>query len=109
MDGIALNAEPPGAKNSYWMVTAVWDPAFGKAKNAVVNAMRERGVDARPFFHPLSSLPAYAGRPEAEAARARNVVAYDVGARAVNLPSGFNMTPELAERSRDALLACLRG
>ena len=25
--GITLNAEPSGTKNSYWMITAVWDRA----------------------------------------------------------------------------------
>jgi perosamine synthetase len=70
-DGITLNAEPDGTKNSYWMITAVWDRAFGKSKIEIVIAMRDAGVDVRPFLNPLSSLPAYAGLPpRAHAARA---------------------------------------
>jgi perosamine synthetase len=74
-DGITLNAEPDGTKNSYWMITAVWDRAFGKSKIEIVIAMRDAGVDVRPFLNPLSSLPAYAGLPpRAHAARANKWV-----------------------------------
>jgi perosamine synthetase len=91
-EGITLNAEPAGTKNSYWMITAVWDRKFGKSKNELVLALREGGVDVRPFFHPLSSLPAYAAAPSAARAAGANHVSYDISSRAVNLPSGFNLS-----------------
>lgn len=101
--GLVLNAEPPGTKNSYWMSTVVWDRSFAKKKNDVVREMRERGVDVRPFFHPLSSLPAYANEPSTRCARERNRVSYDIGSRAINLPSGFTLTREEVDRVRVAL------
>jgi perosamine synthetase len=101
---IRLNAEPPGVVNSYWMVTAVWDQSFGKEKNAVVISMREEGVDVRPFFHPLSSLPAY---KRSTLATLQNPVGYDVAARGVNLPSGFSLRPQDVPRVRSALLRTL--
>jgi len=107
-NGITLNAEPAGTKNSYWMITAVWDRAFGKSKNEVVLAMRDGGVDVRPFFHPLSSLPAYAGLPGAAAASRANHVSYDLSSRAVNLPSGFNVTADNVALIRDTLLRLLQ-
>jgi perosamine synthetase len=107
--GIVLNAEPRGVKNSYWMVTAVWDRSFFKRKNDVVVAMRDRGVDVRPFFHPLSSLPAYAEYPAAAHAASINAVSYDIGSRAVNLPSGFSLRSEDAQKVRDTLLRALAG
>jgi perosamine synthetase len=95
--GITLNSEPPGTKNSYWMITAVWDRAFKKSKNEIVLAMRDGGVDVRPFFHPLSSLPAYAGFAYADTAAMLNIVSYDIGSRAVNLPSGFSLSETQVE------------
>ena len=68
--------------------------------------MREldrHGIDTRPFFRPLSSLRAYEGRPEAEAARRRNRRAYAFTRYGLNLPSGFNVTPEVVERVARAL------
>ncbi len=106
-DGFVLNAEPAGTRNSYWMSTVVWDRAFAKDKNDVVREMRERGVDVRPFFHPLSSLPAYADAPSTKCARERNRVSYDIGSRAINLPSGFSLTREEADRVCEVLQAVL--
>jgi perosamine synthetase len=104
---IQLNAEPPGSRNSYWMVTAVWHKSLNRSKNEVVASMREAGVDVRPFFHPLSSLPAFSLNESAVNARVRNPVSYDVGSRAVNLPSGFNLAESDIERVRATLIATL--
>ncbi|CAN5828958.1 DegT/DnrJ/EryC1/StrS aminotransferase family protein [soil metagenome] len=94
LEGVALNAEPEGTKNSYWMVTAVLDPSYGLCKDRLMEEMSERHVDCRPFFHPLSSLPAFAGEIEAERARARNRVSYAISPYGINLPSGQNLDKE---------------
>ena len=57
--------------------------------------LARQGIDTRPFFHPLSSLPAYAHLPEAQRARRENSVVYGIAPYGVNLPSGLNMTREL--------------
>ncbi len=80
---------PSGTKNSYWMITAVWDRTYRKAKNEIVVAMRDAGVDVRPFFHPLSSLPAYAAAPSSSCASERNPVSYDIGIKGGKHPSGL--------------------
>lgn len=90
--GITLNAEPAGTRNSYWMVTAVFDAALGVDKARVRAHLAARGIDSRPFFHPLSSLPAYRERPQAQAARARNAVSYALSPLGVNLPSALNLS-----------------
>lgn len=90
--GVTLNYAGPMVMNAYWMVTAVFDAALGLDKEAAGEALSQRGIDTRPFFYPLSSLPAYANRPEAKAAAARNRHAYDVSRRAINLPSALNLT-----------------
>ncbi|HMP61139.1 MAG TPA: DegT/DnrJ/EryC1/StrS family aminotransferase [Gemmatales bacterium] len=92
--GLVLNAEPPDVKNAYWMVTALFDARFGFGKERLMTALAEQQIDSRPFFHPLSSLPAYADCPGVLSARERNRVAYDIGARGVNLPSALSLTRE---------------
>ncbi|HEX4934087.1 MAG TPA: DegT/DnrJ/EryC1/StrS family aminotransferase [Gemmatimonadaceae bacterium] len=99
VDGVTLNAEPEETRNAYWMVTAVWDARFGLDKAEVGKALAARGVDTRPFFHPLSSLPAYAATPGVAQARARNRVAYDLSRRAINLPSALSLTREQVARA----------
>ncbi|HET6765077.1 MAG TPA: DegT/DnrJ/EryC1/StrS family aminotransferase [Longimicrobiaceae bacterium] len=90
--GIVLNHEGPATRNSYWMITAVLDAALGVTKEALIPALAERGIDSRPFFYPLSALEAYGATPQAAAARERNVVAYDLSPRALNLPSALSLT-----------------
>jgi len=92
VEGIALNAQPEGVINSYWMVTAVVAPWWGITKERLGAMLAEDGIDTRPFFYPLSSLPAYADSPQVGVAAARNPVAYDLCARGINLPSALNLT-----------------
>jgi perosamine synthetase len=94
VSGLTLNHSAPGTKNTYWMVTILLDPALRIGKLELMQALSERGIDSRTFFHPLSSLPAYEGTASAACAREANAVAYDVCPRGVNLPSGYNLTEE---------------
>ena len=53
VDGITLNAEPEGTRNSYWMVTAVLGERFGLGPREVMDLLGSESVDTRPFFQPL--------------------------------------------------------
>ncbi len=59
-----------------------------------MKALWDRGVDTRPFFRPLSSLPAYAHLGVGEECRKRNPNAYAIAPRGLNLPSGLLLTRE---------------
>ena len=93
-EGITLNSEAASIKNTYWMVTAIVDERFGLAKEELIAALGQEGIDSRPFFYPLSSMPAYASWPQAQGARSRNRVAYNLSPRGVNLPSALSLTQE---------------
>lgn len=92
--GLTLNYEPPGSRNTYWMNTVILDEQLGLDKQRLMALFAEQGMDSRPFFHPLSSIPAYAGTPQAELAKQRNLVSYRVSPCGVNLPSALNLTRE---------------
>ncbi len=104
LNGITLNAEPPGTLNSYWMTTAILDPSLGLDKFAVMAEFDKRNIDSRPFFSRLSSLPAFAERSSSK----RFVTGNDRGALisqfGVNLPSGYNLT----ESDVDVVCGALR-
>jgi perosamine synthetase len=97
LDGITLNAEPEGMENSFWMVTAVLDPALGLDKFTLMAELDKRNIDSRPFFTPLSELPAFDSRPQAK----RFLNNFDKGRKiaslGVNLPSGYHMNEEKVE------------
>jgi perosamine synthetase len=84
-----LNPDVSGLHNSYWMTTVVLDRCRGVTKEAVVSYLREHGVDARPFFYPLSTIPAFQDSLQAAAARERNVNSNSVAPYGINLPSAL--------------------
>lgn len=94
MDGLTLNCEPEGVSNSYWMVTAVPCEAYGFDKFALMAEMERRNIDTRPFFSPLSSLPAFDAHPEAKRFVTPNDCGQFIARVGINLPSGYNMTEE---------------
>ena len=89
---LQLNAEPAGTFNSYWMVTAVIDPALKIPKEQAIERLAQQGIDCRPFFYPLSLLPAYHCTSAATNARAHNVHAYSISPYGINLPSNMRLT-----------------
>ncbi len=103
MSGVTLNHEPANTKNTYWMVTAMFDPVLDWPKEKLMDAFSAEGIDTRPFFHPLSSLPAYDGQAEALAARKRNEVSYCLSPWGVNLPSALCLEQEQVQRVVDTL------
>ena len=114
---IQLNYGAPETSNVYWMVTAILDKRLGLKKEELMGLMDQQNIDCRPFFFPLSSIPAYRDSEQARLARARNRVAYEVTPYGINLPSGLNLTAEkvrfvcdtlkgtVAERRKQSALA----
>ncbi len=102
---VTLNQEEEGVASSFWMVTALLEA--GVDRDRVMARLGESGIDTRPFFHPLSSLPALQDRGEAVRARVRNSFAYELAPRGLNLPSAASLTPEQVERVCVALREAL--
>lgn len=105
--GVTLNHEAPGVKNTYWMVSVILDPRYGVEKDELQRMMGDAGVDTRPFFRPLSSLPAYAHLPQAAEARERNEVSYRLSPWGLNLPSGLNLDEPTVDRVCQGLAGAL--
>jgi perosamine synthetase len=90
LDLVRLNFEDPGTRSTYWMVTIVLDPSCAINKEALRDQFAAKGIQTRPFFHPLSSLPAYASL----GADNDNPVSYAISPTGINLPSALNLTRE---------------
>ena len=98
MKGLTLNYEPADTKNTYWMVTAVLDPMCDMPKEELMAELDQEGIDGRPMFYPLSSLPAYEGQSEAVLAAQRNKVSYRLSPWGINLPSALCLERAQVER-----------
>jgi perosamine synthetase len=91
VNGLTLNAEPAGTRNSYWMVTAILDPSLGLDKFAMMAEFDKRNIDSRPFFSRLSSLPAFAERSNSKRFVRENDRGAMISQFGINLPSGYNL------------------
>ena len=80
LTGIAMNPEPDGCVNSYWMPTVVFDEILKIERDELLEAFKKRNIDARVFFWPLSDLDMFVAIPE-------NRIARSICARAINLPA----------------------
>lgn len=104
--GITLNQEADRVKNTYWMVTAILDEKLAVKKEDMIERLKEQSIDARPFFYPLSTLPAYQGvLPEPQP---QNTVSLSLSPFAVNLPSALNLTQEQVIYVTEGLKRCVK-
>ena len=94
VDLVTLNDEAAGTRNVYWMVTVILADSLRITAEEMGRQLAERGIDTRPFFHPLSSLPAYRDHPQASEAALQNETAYSLSPRGLNLPSALNLARE---------------
>lgn len=101
IDDLQLNNEPEGVFNSIWMTAVVFGKTHNMTKARAMEELSKLGLPSRPFFYPLTSLPAYA---EFAAEGAKNWRAYDISSRAINLPAALNLT----DQQVDAVCAGIR-
>ena len=55
-----MPVERPGYTNVYWMYSVVIGEDYALSRDDLILALRDRGIDSRPFFHSLDTLPPYA-------------------------------------------------
>ncbi|MDO8776324.1 MAG: DegT/DnrJ/EryC1/StrS family aminotransferase [Burkholderiaceae bacterium] len=97
---LRMNPEPPGTVNGYWMPTVVVDRGVQFDREALLAAFKERAIDGRVFFWPLSMLPMFESKPE-------NVVSYELYGQAINLPTYHELTAKEMDRVIDIVRSVL--
>jgi perosamine synthetase len=107
VSGLTLSCEQEGTLNSYWMVTLIVDPSFGWTKEPLILHLGEAGIDTRPFFYPLSSLPPFQSVEGGADPSARNPVSYGLSPYGLNLPSALNATEDEVAYVCETLLSLL--
>jgi perosamine synthetase len=94
---IRMNPEPKGTINGAWMPTAVFDAESGFTREQLLHKFSAENIDARVFFHPLSSLPMF------EEQRS-NAHAWEIPRYAINLPSFHDISNQELDRVGSVLL-----
>ena len=107
-EGISINSNPEYVKSNYWMNTVIWDSeVYPIEKENVMQVMKDRwNIDTRPFFYPLSSMPAYAHLANQDY-HAKNPLAYKLTPYGINLPSSMKMDAATARFVANKFMAIL--
>lgn len=95
--GVRLPEPRSGVRSVCWLFPMLVEPrAFGLGRQALMRTLAARGIETRPFFHPLHRLPPYRRRE-------RFPVAERLAGRGLNLPSGPAITDEEIDRVVEAI------
>lgn len=82
---LGMNPEPEGTINGAWMPTVLFKKETKITTEKLQNIFQRENIDARVFFHPLSSLPMFESPTV-------NINAGDIPHRAINLPSYHDLS-----------------
>src|SRR4051812_48043106 len=105
-DRVELNHERDGCRAVYWMTCAVVRGGT-MARDHIRGCLGEAGIETRPFFVPMTQLPHLQAYRAVGAAGDRCVIAADIAARGLNLPSGCGLQRDDVDWVCDALIALL--
>jgi perosamine synthetase len=89
-DGVRLNRVKNWAKSAFWMVCLEVDWLDEPRRDAFMHALKTRGIDTRPYFCTMSSMPMYKQKPLPVAARKAQT--------GINLPSFYELTKREVQR-----------
>jgi perosamine synthetase len=95
--GVTPQHRASWAEASPWLFSLTIEPeAYGHTRDELIAELARQGVDTRPFFIPVHSLPPY--RAESSRRGTRLPVTDSVAARGLNLPTSSVLETSAAER-----------
>jgi perosamine synthetase len=99
--GLQMHSGAPHTSPTHWMTSLILSPEARLSRDELIRALGERGIDTRPTFPSLSSLPMWSP------AAAEAPVTAAVAERGLNLPSGVRLQRDEVERVGKALRGLL--
>jgi perosamine synthetase len=94
LPSVQLNFERPNSYNVYWMSCLVLTERSRIGRQELMQALRQRSIDSRPFFVPLHRLPHLAGYRAVGCDGEGCPRTEWLAARGLNLPSGCSLNEE---------------
>lgn len=87
--GIAIPIEKEYAKNVHWLYSVVVEDDYKISRDELIEKLNENGVQSRPFFIPVHSMPPYK-----ECRCGEMSVTDEISSRGINLPSSVTLSQE---------------
>ena len=99
-DRVRLNRVKNWAKSAFWMVCLEIDGLDELRRDEFMQALKTRGIDTRPYFCTMSSMPMYKQAPLPISARKSQI--------GLNLPSYYELTKAEVQRIGSNVNAVLK-
>lgn len=103
---IYLNPEPENVYNGVWCTALIFGKSHGVHKDYIMAELTKMGLPSRPFFYPLTLLPAFGAK--IEEGRKNSPVAYDISERGINLPCAFTVDEEQISKMSEGIKTILQ-
>jgi perosamine synthetase len=100
--GIKFQLSPPDTTSANWMVSVVLPIATVAERENIMSYLKQAGIETRPFFYPIHSMPPYA-RYKARCLTVTN----DIAKRGLCLPTWSGLANEDIDRVSNELLNAL--
>jgi perosamine synthetase len=97
---LTLMPEKPWAESVYWLYSIVLNDNAHTTRDEVMAALLKQGIETRPFFYPLHTLPMYNHQETYP-------VAEKLAANGINLPSSAKLRQEDVQYICECLRAAL--
>jgi perosamine synthetase len=102
--GVAFQSAPPAGEHVHWMVVVLLPTQLREARDATMRHLAEGGVETRPVFYPLHTMPPYAVD---EATADGYPIAADIAARGICLPTYGGLSDDDVDYVCERLAAAL--
>ena len=86
--GVTMQTEKTWAKNVYWMSSIILGKEWPNSRDETMKALSENGIETRPFFYPMHSLPIY----QKMVVHQKFPVADKLSSRGINIPSSASLS-----------------
>lgn len=87
---LQFNLENKDLKNGAWATSIIFPKHLGLNKTQIIDELSKLDIPARPFFYPLSLLPAYSDYKTGSSIINPN--AYEMSERGITLPAHYNLS-----------------
>jgi perosamine synthetase len=96
VEGLSAQRDLPGRVRSPWLYPLLVDEAYGESADELADRLARAGVETRPFFIPVHTLPPYLELARAQ--RSRLPVTDRLAAQGLSLPTFPDLADDQLER-----------
>jgi perosamine synthetase len=88
--GITLYVEPGWSQGVCWLYSLLLEDEFGSSRDELIDYLAKNGIESKPFFHSIPSLPPYSDGQTYP-------IAEHLSCRGINLPTSGKLQPQQIE------------